>query len=98
MTSKTENQNHTHAAPPAHTQTQGPVQTPATPPGPVIEAHPDSEAVYPNPRPKPGDNNWVAGSPATDEEAAATEKAAKERLAEGRKLAENLNKPVDTRR
>jgi hypothetical protein len=64
------------------------------PPAP-IEQHPLTEAEYQRPIPRPGDRDWVAGSPATDYEADATEKEAKARLAAGRGIYEEYGHPID---
>jgi hypothetical protein len=64
------------------------------PPSP-LETHPPSEAEYGPNRPRPGDKDWVAGSPATDYEAEVTEKEAKARLAAGKVIYDEYGRPTD---
>jgi hypothetical protein len=77
--------------PPFTHPTATPEELPPTP----LEQHPLSEAEYERPIPRPGDRDWVAGSPATDYEADATEKEAKARLAAGRGIYEEYGHPID---
>jgi hypothetical protein len=64
------------------------------PPKP-LEDYPITDAEYDRPIPKPGDRDWVAGSPATDFEADATEKEAKARLAAGKEIYAEYGQPID---
>jgi hypothetical protein len=62
-------------------------QHPAPPKGPPKAPSPEPEHAQAakRPLPKPGDPDWVAGSPVDEEEAAKTQKEADAKLAAGKK-------------